>query len=268
MKKNTKNQKKTKKVKKKIKLKFLIFPILISFIIAIVCFVTYSIYVNMFKFNPRFILKHVEFSNKYGNWSKRQSEILEEFNIIKNVTNIFDVKLRKIKEQLERKVSIEKVEIKRILPDTIELFITESEPQAFLGRDNSKWVINSKCVVISYADCIKKKMPYVVGFSKNIKDISEGETMSELKPAINLLEKLKSEYSEIVVKQVDIARIDDCFVMVIEAAENKYCVLIPHENLDFKLQLLYSTLFKIKGIKNRRKIINLQYNTVAWQEKI
>ncbi len=261
-KKNTKNR----KIKYK-KLKILTLPILTLLTVTAIIFIGYITYENMFIKNTRFIVKKINPYNS-GNNKYEQSRILNKINdkIKKNKTNIFSINLLEIKKILEKEPSIKKVKVIRILPDIIEIRIIETEPQAFLGSPTSKWVINMNTTVVPYVDCIEKKMPYITGFSKNIKKISSGEKLIELKPTINLLNKLKNNYPEIIVKKIDIARISDCFVIFIEMGD--YRVILPHKNLDLKLRQLYSVLDKIKDIKSSKKIINLQYDKVLWQPSL
>ena len=100
--------------------------------------------------NVFFGVKKIEIKNVYLIDKK---EIIKKLNQINN-KNILFIKKKEIEEPLKSIDFLEKVEVKKIYPDTIIINVFETKPIGILFKNNTKYVLDSSSNLVLF----KKKM--------------------------------------------------------------------------------------------------------------
>ena len=153
--------------------------ILLIFIIFIVTTIFYNNYyksskysllqntINTLLINNGFLIKNIDLT---GNNIIKRSEILNTFESYKN-KNIFNVDLLKIHSALLSNRWIENLEIKRILPNTIKIKITEKKAVAIWQTKFGNNLITQKGDVISDTEInnFYNTLPIIIGKEANKK---------------------------------------------------------------------------------------------------
>jgi cell division septal protein FtsQ len=136
-----------KKNKKLLKLKILL---LLIIIIAIIIIVLSSSLFN---------LKNIEVTNN----NIVSSDIIEKLSELENDTNIFKINTNSVIEKIKKNSYIESVKIKRKLPDTIEIEVTERVRKYMLQVADSYIYINNQGYMLEIST-EKLDLPIIIGF--------------------------------------------------------------------------------------------------------
>ena len=182
---------------------------------------------KMFRQNDRFIVLRVNVTSAggQGKWhgnvkevmpivvkSKIDSQKLTEDQNEKisqaELLNIFDLDLKKLREELENIAEIEKVEVRRVLPDTLDIQVTERIPVAALESANGKFVVDKDTVVMLKEKAINIAGTLPVIISKKEKLPKRGDKFEELKPALEFIQLTKkiSDYAVLKIVEMDISK--------------------------------------------------------------
>ena len=120
---------------------------------------------NNFLMNKGFVLQKVEISG---------IENLARDNVLKivysqNTSNIFDINLLKLYDELSSNTWIKSLHIERVLPDTIKIDIKEKQPIAILQNEKGNSLITKQGKIISYSNINKFKndLPIICGDDSN-----------------------------------------------------------------------------------------------------
>ncbi len=183
-------------------------------------------------------------------------------------TNLFGIRPKKIREKLEEIPSIDKAEVFRIIPDTLEVRIVERIPRAFLGNRKSRWVVDASGVVMDRNSCIDidQSLPVIVGYEDEYSGkITAGMELSCLKPALDLIMKVVTEYPKFEIRFVKLGQ--DLQMNMnyrkINGKHKYYLVIIPRKNIDQKLFELKKTILNAEYRNDPRGVINLRYDNMG-----
>tara|TARA_Y100000590_G_scaffold307133_1_gene346694 strand:+ start:4386 stop:5081 length:696 start_codon:yes stop_codon:yes gene_type:complete len=92
-----------------------------------------------------------------------KNEILDKISHLYK-KNIFYIDKSKITEPLKEIDFLEKIEVKKVYPDTIVLIVHETRPLAILFRENQKYLIDNLSNLVNYdKKIIPNDLPSVVG---------------------------------------------------------------------------------------------------------
>ena len=122
---------------------------------------------NMFRQNDRFYVVHVNVTSAEGRgkWHGKVKEVMpvvvqskydrkksdvpkQELSPNDKLFTLFEIDVKKLRQNLEKVPEIEKVSVQRILPDTLDIRIVERIPVAFLARVNSEKLVDRNAGVI------------------------------------------------------------------------------------------------------------------------
>ena len=129
-----------------------LYRVIILFI-ALIFLSTYNpkeLQISSQKKNVFFGVKKIEIKNVYLIDKK---EIIKKLNQINN-KNILFIKKKEIEEPLKSIDFLEKVEVKKIYPDTIIINVFETKPIGILFKNNTKYILDSSSNLVLF----KKKM--------------------------------------------------------------------------------------------------------------
>ena len=259
--------------------------------VALLCGVVIGLFLawrNMFRQNDRFLVLRVNVTSAegQGKWHGKVKEVMPiVVNAKKNVNdhnnrgdtenripekkvnqkellNLFDLDLKVLREKLEEVPEIEKVEIRRVLPDTLDIQITERVPVAFIERVNGKLLIDREGVVIrrSHAIDISGVIPVIVTHKKEMP--APGEVFEEVKPVLEFIQLTKkvSDYSSLRIMQMELLK-DDFITIRIHFggdADDWYLIKnVPTDNPSEGMDRILSGIELAK--KERRREIDLRF---------
>ena len=242
---------------------------------------------NMFRQNDRFYVVHVNVTSAEGRgkWHGKVKEVMpvvvqskydrkksdvpkQELSPNDKLFTLFEIDVKKLRQNLEKVPEIEKVSVQRILPDTLDIRIVERIPVAFLARVNSEKLVDRNAVVIrkSHSIDIAGLIPVIRNFKET--PPGNGEVFDEIKSALEFIRLYREVGDFAVLKIVDINLAKDDFVSMrihYGGDRNDYYNIIdvprmnPEEGMDRILSAIQAS--KREGT-NRRNII-LRYNGQA-----
>ena len=120
---------------------------------------------NNFLMNRGFTLQKVEIS---GIKNLARDNILKIVHS-QNTSNIFDINLLKLYNELNSNTWVQSLHVERVLPDTIKIDIKEKQPIAILQNEKGNSLITKQGKIISYSNINKFKndLPIICGDGSN-----------------------------------------------------------------------------------------------------
>ena len=129
-----------------------------------------------------------------GYWNGRGDELAERLDL-KPGTEMFRINLAEMRRALENIPCIIKAEIRRELPGTLRIKLTERVPRAYLGGDNSPFVVDENGVVMlrDESNVGKRRLPFIkiIGMTKNP---APGQIVKEAAPALAVIMLTKRDF--------------------------------------------------------------------------
>ena len=223
---------------------------------------------QMFLANPRFVLKRVSVtSHKNGFWTGKKELVCSILRIRENETNLFSIDLGEMRKRLlERESSIRSVRVRRELPDTLDVDITERIPVAQVNRGGSPLVVDEETILMQKNRCMKfdsKLLPIIVG-PPEVSTYPSGSKIPQFKAAVDLIELTKTTYPDIRIGAVRVTTPGQLVCAVYYKNErDPYPVTMPDSDLSRNLQKLTVTLEKILHDHNPKRNIDLQFKNQA-----
>lgn len=209
-------------------------------VIALICLGFWFTTRAMFSANDHFILRRVIVKSG-GWWKSREREVSEILGITEGKTNLFSLDLKAARLKLEAKPSIAKVAVYKILPDTLAVEITERIPRAFIHGRGNKIVVDNDAVVMFTSSCVNVStdLPVITGFRSQPDQLSQGNILEQVKPALDLLNSAKTECPRVAISRISLNNKREFNISIIDLKTGKkYNVLLPRRNLLEKLAAL------------------------------
>ena len=195
--------------------------------------------------NNNHFLLHSVIVKSEGWWNDKFEELLSLLNnkpgenpiepllkVKKGETNIFTLDLRLIRERIKSKApSIESIEVRRVLPDTLVFDVVERIPRAFLFDENSGKVVDGDGYVMPKNLCVNldKALPVIYGFDKTTHPppkIHMGRQLEPVRPALDLISVLDSYYYKLMVKRILMNYPGQIRIVLLDADKKKYFTVI------------------------------------------
>ena len=216
-----KKKKKRRKIFKTIKILMIIFIVLGG--------------IAYFLLSPIFNITEI---NVNGNEKISGEEILS-LSQLKKDENIFKMNKQEIRDKIKQNAYIDTVEIKRALPDTVIISVTERIPTYQINVSNMYMLINNQGYMLEMTE-MDESMPVIVGISTSEEDIKVGnrlcvEDLEKLGDVLKIVESAKSNNLNNLINKVDITSKDD---YIIEMKDEKKTVHIG-DTTNLALKMLY-----------------------------
>ena len=200
-------------------------------------------------FSSFFQLKQIEISD-----NEILSEIkIKEFLKFKKNENIFLVTKERIKENLKGIPSIERVIIRRKIPDTLCLKIIERTPIGYCRINGQLKGIDREGVIFNYKD-LKKEIPVILGLIPNKKE-------EKKKTAIKFLQLLENKCHCSISKKIVKIRPKDFSKIVfwLQDGTKVFFGKATSLNINLKLTYLEKVLADLKSKEKKIDYVNIQY---------
>ena len=270
-KKNAKNKAKTKKKPKKTAkqlerekkkrrhiFRFIKWTTLITLIIGV------GIY---FLLSPYFNIKSITTN---GN-KKITSEEIISLSGIQLEENMFKISRSKVEQLIKTNAYIESVDLKRKLPDSIEIQVVERKPAYMLMLGNAYVYINSQGYILELSK-EKLELPIITGFSTVEDQIQVGnrlntEDLEKLSSVIQIMDSANSNELGSLITKINIEDKQD-YVLELES-EDKTVHLGDTSNLSTKM-LYIKTVLENEKDKEGEILVNTDLNSkgAIFREKV
>lgn len=214
--KNSNNNRKEKKLtpqQKRRKKIFKIVQVIIKWIILIGLLISSIIFVMM---TPIFNIVNI---NVEGNTKVLKEEIIN-LSEINAGDNIYKINLKNIKKKIKNNAYIENIEIKRKLPNTIDIAVKERKPKFMLQFGSEMAYINSQGYILEISDEILK-LPIILGYETESDKIVPGNRLVEgdlnkLESVIRIMDSANSNGIADLITKINIKDKEN-FIIILES---------------------------------------------------
>ena len=164
--------------------------------------------------------------------------------------NIFKYTKKQIKENIKENSYVEEVDIKRKLPDEIQITVKERFPKLMITYGNAYVYINNQGYILEISKEYQE-LPILKGIKTTDEEIEVGkrlcnEDLQQLTTVLKIMEAANSEGLLNLITYIDIENIQD--YKIIMDSEEKTVYLGDCSSLDERMLWVKSILEKEKGI--------------------
>lgn len=251
----SKKQRQILKKKKRIKL-MLKFTALLIIIIAGIIFALVS---------PIFNIKEIDVSNN----EQINAETIISLSQLNLGQNIFKFNKNKVNKNIKTNAYIESVEIKRKLPNKVQIQIEERKQEYNVEFLNGYAYINNQGYILQISE-EKQALPTIQGISTPDEQIVEGnrlnsEDLEKLEVIIQIMNICKNYELDSKITNIDISTKDE-YTLYLEE-EKKTIYLGDKSKLSDKMLLVQVIIEKTKG-KEGEIFVNEDLNKPRFKEKV
>lgn len=214
--------------------------------------------------SPVFNIKEISVS---GN-NKIQATEIESLSQLNIEQNIFRFSKETVKNNIKQNAYIDSVEIKRKLPNKIEINVTERTPAYQIKFGNAFAYIDEKGNILEINE-EDLKLPLITGYKTQAEDFKAGNMMQEedvtkLDTVNSIIRVSKSNEIYDMITSIDITNDEEYKVEF--KGEGKTAYLGDASNINDRILLLKEILLKEKG--NQGEIFINDLNKVFFREKV
>ena len=196
-----------------------------------------------------------------GNQKITSEKIINMSGIIIN-ENAFKIDTKQATINILQEPYIEKVEIKRVLPSTIEIQVKERQATFMLEFANGYVYINNQGYMLEISE-EKLEIPIITGYVTPVENIVPGnrlqtEDLKKMETVLKIMETAKSNEIEKMITKIDIS--DEKNYTLILEGEGKTAYLGDVSNINTRIQYLKLIIEKEQG-KRGEVFINKDVNT-------
>lgn len=251
----SKKQRQILKKKKRIK-RMLKFTALLIIIIAGIIFALVS---------PIFNIKEIDVSNN----EQIKTETIVSLSQLNLGQNIFKFNKNKVNKNIKTNAYIESVEIKRKLPNKVQIQIEERKQEYNVEFLNGYAYINNQGYILQISE-EKQALPTIQGISTPDEQIVEGnrlnsEDLEKLEIIIQIMNICKNYELDSKITNIDISTKDE-YTLYLEE-EKKTIYLGDKSKLSDKMLLVQVIIEKTKG-KEGEIFVNEDLNKPRFKEKV
>ena len=214
--------------------------------------------------SPVFNINEISVS---GN-NKIQATEIESLSQLNIEQNIFRFSKETVKNNIKQNAYIDSVEIKRKLPNKIEINVTERTPAYQIKFGNAFAYIDEKGNILEINE-EDLKLPLITGYKTQVEDFKAGNMMQEedvtkLDTVNSIIRVSKSNEIYDMITSIDITNDEEYKVEF--KGEGKTAYLGDASNINDRILLLKEILLKEKG--NQGEIFINDLNKVFFREKV
>ena len=213
--------------------------------------------------SPVFNINEISVS---GN-NKIQATEIESLSQLNIEQNIFRFSKETVKNNIKQNAYIDSVEIKRKLPNKIEINVTERTPAYQIKFGNAFAYIDEKGNILEINE-EDLKLPLITGYKTQVEDFKAGNMMQEdvtkLDTVNSIIRVSKSNEIYDLITSIDITNDEEYKVEF--KGEGKTAYLGDTSNINDRILLLKEILLKEKG--NQGEIFINDLNKVFFREKV
>jgi cell division septal protein FtsQ len=188
---------------------------------------------TLFSENDRFVIRHLDIRSN----GKLQPDHIREYAHVEEGMNLFAVDLNQLRDDLASVPIVSSVSVRRKLPDTLEIAISERVPAARLGEGSAGYPLAvDRCGFVLGPTSRSQQIPSITGLQE--RGLRPGAQVSDLgvKSALHVVELCDSpSFSRFLkIRNVDVSHSDYLEVRLLRGER----ILLSRENMDMKLTKL------------------------------
>ena len=196
-----------------------------------------------------------------GNQKITSEKIIDMSGIIIN-ENAFKIDTKQAIINILQEPYIEKVEIKRVLPSTIEIQVKERQATFMLEFANGYVYINNQGYMLEISE-EKLEIPIITGYITPVENIVPGnrlqtDDLKKMKAVLKIMETARSNEIEKMITKIDISN-DRNYTLILEG-EGKTAYIGDASNINTRIQYLKLVIEKEQG-KRGEVFVNQDVNT-------
>lgn len=207
--------------------------------------------------SPIFNVKNIKVE---GNSYLSEEQVIS-LSRIEIENNMFKYNKKEIIKNIKENAYIENVEVKRSIPDTIEIKITERKTSFMIQFANAYAYINNQGYILEISNKALE-YPILTGFSTPVEELQEGRRLNkeDLKKLSDVLEIMESATSNEIASLITEINIENSDNYVLELkSKNKVVNLGDTSNLSTKM-LWIQTFNKLEGNTKGEIMLNMNLN--------
>ena len=196
-----------------------------------------------------------------GNQKITSEKLINISRIIIN-ENAFKIDTKQAIINILQEPYIEKVEIKRVLPSTIEIQVKERQATFMLEFANGYVYINNQGYMLEISE-EKLEIPIITGYITPVENIVPGnrlqtDDLKKMKAVLKIMETARSNEIEKMITKIDISN-DRNYTLILEG-EGKTAYIGDASNINTRIQYLKLVIEKEQG-KRGEVFVNQDVNT-------
>lgn len=207
--------------------------------------------------SPIFNVKNIKVE---GNSYLSEEQVIS-LSRIEIENNMFKYNKKEIIKNIKENAYIENVEVKRSIPDTIEIKITERKTSFMIQFANAYAYINNQGYILEISNKALE-YPILTGFSTPVEELQERRRLNkeDLKKLSDVLEIMESATSNEIASLITEINIENSDNYVLELkSKNKVVNLGDTSNLSTKM-LWIQTFNKLEGSTKGEIMLNMNLN--------
>ncbi len=188
---------------------------------------------SLFSRNPRFTIRNLHLRSN----GKLQSEHIREYAHIDEGMNLFEIDLGQVRDDLMSVPIVSAVSVRRKLPDTLEVTVSERIPAARLGEESTGYPLAvDQAGFVLGPTSVSQQLPSITGLQE--KGLRPGARVGDpgVQNALHILDVCDSpSFSRFLrIKNVDVSH-PEYLEVSLQRGER---ILLSRENVDVKLAKL------------------------------
>lgn len=200
-----------------------------------------------FMMSPLFNVSEIEI---IGN-DKISKETIISLSQIQIGDNIYKTSKEKIIQKIKQNAYIESVQVKRVLPNKINLTIKERNTTYMLEYANSFAYINNQGYILEISTN-SLDVPIIIGYTTNVEELQEGkrlniDDLNRLETVLKIIESTEANEITAKINRIDIANKQNYTLHMDE--EKKIVYLGDASNLSSRMLNLKAILRDTKGLE-------------------
>lgn len=211
--------------------------------------------------NSNYILRNVNVASN-GYWHNRNNIVGKYAGLNIRKDNIFRIDLNKIKEKVMKIDNVQHCDVRRILPDTIQINIIERVPRARISRQPD-YLLDETGTVLSrkYSMLPTHSLPLLTGLHLKEK-LKLNNTVPELYNVMQIIVRTLRYYSDIEIVAADVSNKDFIKLYVRYAKGRLRQAIMPNtlQGVDIRMKALRTALIQSHAAQDSIKIYNLSFD--------
>ena len=212
--------------------------------------------------NGHFTLRTLDLREKGpGFWGKRHAAVAARAGIELGRDNLWRIDPAKIRARLLAIPAIATCEVRRVLPDTLKVTISERIPRAAVENPGSPRVLSYDGTVLDRHESLQMPgaLPVIAGFGFR-RAPAPGEKCPAAAAALRLLEENLRNFPDISPVCISIADPDKLDCVVRYRDRRSYRAILPRaERFDYLLSALQSAIIDVLKNNDSRTTFDLSY---------
>ncbi len=212
--------------------------------------------------NEHFVFRTLDLREKGpGCWGSRHAAIAARAGIRPGIDNLWKIDPAKVRARLLAIPAIATCEVRRVLPDTLRITISERIPRAVIENPASSRVLADDCMVLNRYEALQipGTLPVITGLRLN-RAPAPGTRCPAAAGALRLLAENLRNFPDISLVYVNIATPEKLDCTLRYRNHRTYRAILPEsERYDYLLSALQSAIIDVLKNNDSRTTFDLSY---------